>query len=65
MDFMKGYLRPPEMVDELVDALRDALHANPTQRMGQLLSNLTRNSDHDLFNVYDEVLTDLLRASCG
>lgn len=61
---MQGYLRPPEMVDELVEAVRAALYANPTQRMGQLICNMS--GTRDLFNMHDEDMADLLlRSTAG
>lgn len=60
MGFMTGYRRPPEKVDEILVAVRDALEAHPTQRFGQILSNATEprvrvlGLEVDLFNVHDE-----------
>lgn len=59
---MKGYTRDPEMVEKLVEAVREALYANPNLRLGQLIVNATGIRDSsDLFNVYDETLLHNLR----
>lgn len=57
--FWQGYKRPPQMSADLVAALSTALYAQPEQRLGQLLRNLT--CDDDLFLIYDEDLLRLLR----
>lgn len=56
--FRQGYRRKPETTAHLVAAIAEALYANPTMRLGQLLVN-TAGSD-DLFNLYDEVLIERL-----
>jgi hypothetical protein len=56
--FMAGYSRSPEVTEQLVAAVRDALYALPTLRLGQLLSNV---ETYDLFNIHDEDIIKALR----
>lgn len=55
-----GYVRTPDDTDRLLDALRAALTANPSQRLGQLLTNVNRDCPdadalaHRLWNMHDE-----------
>lgn len=52
---MEGYERTPDTVGILVEALRTAMYAHPTQRLGQILVN-SGLADVDLSNIYDEDL---------
>lgn len=55
--FWDGYTRSEETYYALVDALAEALWANPNQRLGQLLINATRRDDgsqSDIWNKHDE-----------
>lgn len=56
--FWEGYKRSPEMVNEIVEALRLALYVSPTERVGQMLSNIFGD---DLRNLWDEDLVKRLR----
>lgn len=58
-DFMKGYTRDPEMTEKIISAVRDALYAYPTMRLGQIIDNAigpTVGYSPDLFRIYDETL---------
>lgn len=59
-NFMKGYTRTPEMTEKLIAALSFALRANPTLRMGQLITNAVNGQYYDIFNKYDENWIKLL-----
>lgn len=61
--YMQGYHRQPETANELVRWLESALQANPEQRMGQLIFNLTR--DVNLFQVYDEEMLARLKKAAN
>lgn len=63
MDLFKGYTREPEMTQRLTEAIRAALYASPTERLGQLLMNLARRDD--LWNIKDEEWIELLEADRG
>lgn len=56
--FWQGYERSPDTVNEIVEALRAALYASPTERVGQLLSNVFGD---DLRHLWDEDLVTRLR----
>lgn len=47
-----GYGRSPQHTERLVELLGEALRANPNQRLGQLLVNLSRGAD--IWDVRDE-----------
>lgn len=52
-----GYVRPGSTTVELAKAIADALYANPEQRLGQLLINISRRDDgseSDIWNKHDE-----------
>lgn len=56
-DWMQGYNRDPAMTEQLLAAVRDALYAHPTQRLGQIIDNaLFDDLGPNLFNVHDEDL---------
>lgn len=62
---MEGYTRSNSMTIALAEALSDALYANPTQRLGQLLANLARNPSGAtdvlrVWNTHDEEWVRLL-----
>jgi hypothetical protein len=61
--FWDGYTRSPEVAEQLIAAIRDALYAFPTQRLGQIIDNALgiRLEEHDLFQVYDEATISNLR----
>lgn len=56
--FWNGYTRSPETTAALIAALSKALYAEPTHRLGQLLTNLARG--RDIWDVYDEDWIDSL-----
>jgi uncharacterized protein (UPF0218 family) len=55
----KGYTRDPQVTEELIQALATALRARPNERLGQLLINVS--GETDLWNVYDETFLHHLR----
>jgi hypothetical protein len=60
---MDGYQRSVGTTWQLVMALMDALIANPEQRFGQLLMNLTSEMDADIWEIYDEEWITMLKVS--
>lgn len=54
--FMQGYTREPETAERLVNAVREAVYAHPTQRLGQIIDNALYDSNIDLFTLYDEAM---------
>lgn len=54
--FMRGYNREPVTAERLVNAVREAVYAHPQQRLGQIIVNAMRDSNIDLFELYDEAL---------
>lgn len=63
---MQGYERSEEVSTKLIAALRDAIYANPDQRLGQLLINVSRRDDgsqSDSWNRHDEQWIEDLRRS--
>lgn len=60
--FWDGYNRNPEITDQLISAISNALRAHPNQRLGQLLSNISHHAV--LWEIYDEEWIELLNESC-
>lgn len=57
-DFWKGYERSPDVTRSLVASLEAALTRRNTERLGQLLMNLSRGDD--IWNITDEQWCDRL-----
>jgi hypothetical protein len=56
--FWDGYSRSPQMTAALIAALSEALYANPSMRLGQLLT--IKGPHDDLWNIYDETWVHVL-----
>ena len=61
--FWQGYSRSPEVTERLISAIRAALYASPSERLGQILLNCLPSDGYgqtDLFGVFDEDVIDAL-----
>lgn len=59
-------MRDPKRIDKMINLLRDVWHANPDMRLGQLMLNLTRNSQLEddinrIWHAEDEEWVDLMQ----
>lgn len=64
--FWDGYTRSPEVTEQLIAVIRDALYAFPSMRLGQILDNSNpRQLDFydsvDIIDLYDEHMITNLR----
>ncbi len=61
--FWDGYSRSPEVTEQLIAAIRDALYAFPSMRLGQILDNSMFDfyDSVDIVDLYDEHMISNLR----
>jgi uncharacterized protein YihD (DUF1040 family) len=48
-------MRDPIRIDRMIELLRTAWHKTPDQRLGQLLCNMSKLGDSDIWQIEDDV----------